>query len=312
MPALLFRALLVILLMAMPVAAFVQEPQPDNAWRDAPREVDLEWDMTGFTATSTTLAAGRNDTLMVTYDAANMALTVRFTPGDTAGALEMVLRFTALVEIMDHDGDRRYSLGDPVVQRTDLTGARLWSVSASAKEDPITIRMEHRVPDMPNARFAMTLVLRETADADPPTQPVLSFAITNYAFASDNATRLALEARATGASLLSSQQVGTDAPLYRLAWDWDDVAAVGEGGNQTVGVTLQPYATQPGPQTLVVFTYPRSASIQHNTQLIVSSTLPERDFITQVLGDWRAFAAGIVLAAILVVATVRYVMHRQV
>lgn len=268
-----------LLLVWLPIASSLSDPGgiEDSTWRDGwTVQAQAQADRFSWTATRD------NETITGAFDPD--ARSLRFGLADHALS-DVGFTLQAVVEFQDHDGDGRFSLGDPVIQQHRFDDLNLNRIVAHGEGG------NHQF----EARFwtwnGPTVVMTTTVDADQPTEFGVDLVVESYRFLSDNNTRLAIDLRIHDVLAL-------DAGGLR---EQDGLVARYEWHNTTtgpMGVTFQPYGAGAGHQTILVFAHPPVAGASQHLDIGLLQREPARDdgFLEELsLANWRLWAIGVLV-----------------
>lgn len=305
-------ALLAFALLVAPGAAAATE---DVAWRLEARSIALVQQGSGFTYSSSRSSGLGDDLLSGTFSADPPRLDARLdatAPEATVAALQV--EWTELVEYRDADGDGRFGLADPVVQRialADLPSSTVVTPVLGGRTAAIRYTLpandSEAAPPLPvpaergEFRLTFTLVAAPTSVSGrsvAPTELALGAAVQRFPYLAGDSRLALLSVVATSLSRLDHESDGVavaSGPLtFRLAWGTaassDGVAfpapatAVSTGAERAVLVQSWPRGTQVEQDGGV------SAQRWSDAGAAVLDRLPP--------GDWRFFALGVAVVAI--------------
>lgn len=315
--------LMLALLLVVPFFAIGDSGQ-EASWQDGRRETSMQWDTQTFRFESVRVTKDANDRMNVSFALSDGVLTYGFnalkpTPSDVL----MAIRFDAMVEFLDRDGDGRYGLGDPQVQRiafVDMPQSvlRVEAVSEDAWEavayyhfpganffrDGITLRFALRgdpTPFMDVPMAATTLPWNVT--------------VTGFPFQSaENGTRLALLVRVDADLDFGNRQAALQAGPYQHALTWaGDITGTDGTILGPVVTTQQHYRpVNQSVESVLAWAYPQEALVHR--MAIQSTWSPDSDVIEVVrdaLGDWRFYLGSLLVAAAIIGATLYRNMERK-
>lgn len=305
-------ALLAFATLVAPGAAAATE---DVAWRLEARSIALVQDGGGFTYSSARSSGLGDDLLSGTFDADPPRLDARIdasSPDATVASLQV--DWTELVEYRDADGDGRFGLADPVVQRIPLAGLPSSTVvtpvlGGRAATVRYTLPANESEPASPlpvpsergEFRLTFTLVAAPTTVAGRavgPTDLALGAAVERFPYVAGDSRLALLSEVATSLPRLDHEADGValaSGPLtFRLAWA---TAASSDGVAHPAPATALSTGAQ---RALLVQSWPRGDQVGQDGGVSAQRWSDAGAAVLERLppGDWRFFALGVAVVAL--------------
>lgn len=294
----------ILLLACLPLAAAA--PVEDQAWRLDRREVTASALPDAAVLTSRRASGLGEDELTARLDAGSARLDVAMAAqAPDAAQASLTLTWRWLVEYRDADGDGRYGLADPAVQRIDVpslphsivvaplvsggqSATATYSLPRNATSEPVPI---------PGAggslRITAALVPAPgvvAGQAVDPTQAFVSASVRGFPYA-DRDTALALVGEAFSQGPVAAKDGGvtrTSGPLEVEA-AWKPIARL-DGADAPAPTAA---TTQGGGAADVVQSWPRGDDVSHEGTVTVQRWSDVAAALGELAGDWRFYAAGL-------------------
>jgi hypothetical protein len=297
----------VLLLACLPLAAAA--PVEDQAWRLERREVTASALPDAVVLTSRRDSGLGEDDLVATLDAASARLDVRLasTRPDTASA-GLVLTWRWLVEYRDADGDGRYGLADPAVQRVAIAPLP-HSAVATPLLDGQSATATYSLPGngtepvaLPGTggtlRITVALAPSPTTvagEAIDPTQAFVSTEVRGFPYREGN-TLLALVGDAASGGPVRAQDGGVARTSGPLAVEnlWQPSART-DGADRPATTTA---ATDSGGSADWVQSWPRGQQVSQSGSVSVQRWADVAAALGELAGDWRFFTLGVAAVAV--------------
>lgn len=297
----------IFLLACLPLAAAA--PVEDQAWRLDRREVTASTRPGSIVLTSHRDSSLGQDDLVATLDADAARLDVRLTSTrpDTASA-GLALAWRWLVEYRDADGDGRYGLADPAVQRIAIASLP-HNVVATPLLDGQSATATYSLPgngtepvSLPGTGGTLLLTVAlapapTTVSGEPidPTQAFVSAEVRGFPFSEGN-TLLALVSDAASDGPVQAQDGGvarTSGPLaVEGAWQ---PSTHSDGAEKPAKTTA---ATDGGGSADVVQSWPRGSQVSQSGSVSVQRWSDVAAALGELAGDWRFFTLGVAAVAV--------------
>lgn len=293
---------LVLALVCLPLAAAA--PVEDQAWRLDRREV------TATALPDSALLASRRDSglgqdeLTATLDAAAARLDVRLAATEPdAAAAGVTLSWLWLVEYRDADGDGRYGLADPAVQRIAIPSLPHSVVVAPIVAGGQSAVATYSLPSNSSQPFPIPgtggslrlTVALVTAPASlggspvDPTQAAVSAEVRGFPFSgSDTALALVGEASSEGPLLAQDGGVSRSSGPLKVTASWLP-AAKADGADRPATTT----AATKGGGADVVQSWPRGEQVSQSGTVSVSRWADVAAALGELAGDWRLYTLGV-------------------
>ena len=254
------------------------------------RDVQGDWDSTRFTVRS---VGEGNDTVTASFHRAVHRLDVIH---EVDGSSRWIgIEAVAVVEFQDNDGDGRYSLGDPLVERLALASLSAPFVRGEDQGRNLSMEVRYHLR-WPSGPLVLSL------DADPSGRLTWNASVEDFSFQTGNRTHLALEMRIHGNASAHADRLVARADDHALTWSW--------AMDNRTRATVQPYGADP-PQVLVVLSQTASARHLFTTEFTVT---PIEDPVgkDRVLGDWPVFVIGLVAGLAVIFVSIKYAMGDRI
>lgn len=284
------------------------------------RDMDADWesdDRKGALAVTSTrfeYESARNSTLgddvmTVTWDSDEALLSAHLDAREPEASKALLWRAESLVEYRDEDGDGRFTLGDPVVQRLafeSMGNADLARQRLEGGRDQIDAT--YFVAGT-NGRITFSFLLAPTAQAD--AGPVVATSsiptdlrIDRFPFREDGTSLALLSRVGPGLQPGTGYAAGGDRIMSYLAWDrFEEVDGVST-------VTPATFQTYDAAESVLVFNYGGGESIRHG--FLVGFARPSAseqglagvdDRLTdELVGNWPTYLAALSLATMVALA----------
>jgi hypothetical protein len=307
-------AVSITLVAATLLAASCAAQSPED-WAREPRNLSLETDPNdGFVFTGTRDTEEHYDVIRGSFDLDRATHQLVFVDQPEPGIDEIVsasnetwfamsVRFVALVEYVDTDGDGAVSpLDDDIVERVELAGYRTPHMEAD-REDSETRTLTAVFPftNGGSLELSFRLAPESHGPADhrlPPTATRLAVDVENYPYSSED-TLLALHTRVTTPNAISGDTSGElvvpDDPedtafQGRLAW-----APTTTNGAGPVNSTIVTAGNGGGDVKTanLLWSYPRSDEIHHAGSIGVERPESALEPVFTLLGDWYYLRARV-------------------
>jgi hypothetical protein len=293
---------LVLALACLPLAAAA--PAEDQAWRLDRREVSASALPDSAVLTSRRDSGLGEDELTATLDGAAARLDVRLAATEPdAAAAGVTLSWRWLVEYRDADGDGRYGLDDPAVQRIAIPSLRHSVVVAPIVAGGQSAVATYALPSNSTQPFPIPgtggslritvalLPAPASVGGEPvdPTQAAVSAEVRGFPY-EDPDTALALVGDASSEGPLLAQDGGvtrTAGPL-RVQAAWLPVAKA-DGADRPAATTA---ATEGGGADLVQ-SWPRGGEVSQSGAVSVQRWADVAAALGELAGDWRFYTLGV-------------------
>lgn len=292
----------ILLVACLPLAAAA--PAEDQAWRLDRREVSASALPDSIVLTSRRDSGLGHDEMTATLDAAAARLDVRLsaTEPDPASA-GLRTTWAWLVEYRDADGDGRYGLADPAVQRIAVPALQHSVVVTPLVTGGQSATATYTIPGNATEPFPIPGTggsLRITVALVPapstlsgvevdPTQAFVSTEVRSFPY-KEEGTLLALVGQAASDGPVLAKNGGVERTSGPLAVEsaWQPVAHA-DGADRPATTT----AAAAGGDADVVQSWPRGEQVSQAGTVSVQRWADVAAALGELAGDWRFYAAGV-------------------
>ena len=293
------------------------DDQEDDEWEEERRELSFRHDEAGFEYESRRRSALAQDEIRASYEIGDATFRFEYESEEpTQTQLSFLVRFVALGEHEDTNGNGAYDVGEPVHQRIDIQ--RLPSPSLARQEQPThtTATTTYALPGSGTFALRFHIATQSTTIggvALNPTETKYDVVVNDFPWTS-NSSRLFLETRAH--TLIDAELDEDDrAPGLEFAngtiqgyYRWLNTTSV-DGLTEPVGASVLSSKTtldedEATHESIVVFSYAHGTRIVHDPSIGVAKVVEVvRELVEQVKGDWRIWTAAAAVATVTIFAT---------